>query len=234
MSAGEGPNPLDLLKTYYDPLTHAVLALDGGRDNGILFLAEFVAQLDNSQRTILGLTIQLAITERIKRAGLYYRQPGVEDANSVDNLVGTLFLLDTYGFPGLTDQPYYWATTHGWCWNVENPEQWSFRFWYWRMIGIPPLVKAVAGQPLGYQDQILWALGTFVNALSAYGNTSDKCQQLLHNRIMEKRQLAIPNAAITLWRWIMSRKYPGGAQELYTIYFGQNHPITQLARKDFL
>lgn len=235
-------NPLDQLGTLYDPMTHSVLALDGGRDNGILFFATFIAHLEGSDRDLLELTAQLAVTERVKRPGLYYRQPNIEDDNSVDNLTAILYLIDTYNFPGLAEQPYYWATTHGWCWNVKDPEVWSVRFWYWRFIGIPPIVKAVAKLPQTYMDQILWSLATVFCALSPYGNTSDKCLQILDNRIMERRLLALPSLAIKIWQTIMTWKYPGGEQELYSMYFdgrkkgepiSPKHPITKMARKDF-
>lgn len=213
------------IKPYIDAETGMVMAADGGRDNLILNTATLIALLgDGSGWEMKALRFLSSVTVA---PGLYKRYPGHTGSNSVDNLIGAACA--SYLIPS---QIRLWARHSRWCFNVEKPGSWAFRHWYWKFIGIPPFIHMAAGRPIGLFYQLTFALACIFSTFSERGNTSDKCLQFLINRRVEHRYPLV-NWSIRIWRNRMAKKYPGGMAEVYSIYFGPEHPFTRYARKDF-
>lgn len=117
-----------------------------------------------------------------------------------------------------------YGSKNSWCFNTAYPDDFSLKYWYGRFIGFVPHVKACAEIKLTLIDKVLWSIACIFSALSPYGNTSDKCLQFIMNHSMQGRS-KLCDWTISQWRWLMQKKYPSGMAEVYSIYFGKDHPF---------
>lgn len=159
--------------------------------------------------------------------GLMTRYPYREnDGISQDEMIGAA-TLDALAAARI----YEYGQAHWWYFNPDK-QPFSLSHWFGRFIDFAPYVKQAAGLKLNLLDQIKWCIGTIISPLSEVGNTSDKCLKWVQFRKVEGRYW-LCNLAIKFWRARMHRQYPGGMKAVFAIYFGQQHPITVWARKDF-
>lgn len=157
--------------------------------------------------------------------GLIRRHPGADDT-SQQELAGCASLNPL----GAQDIESY-GRKNDYCYNVSNPGKFSWQFFFARFIDFEPFICMMAGKRIWF-GQILWSIGLITTALSAYGNTSEKCYKWLQvERVAGKYFLT--NRAIYIWRKLMQKKYPRGPQELFEIYFPAKHPLIQYAPNVF-
>lgn len=159
--------------------------------------------------------------------GLVHRYPGrTGDDISRDEMIGMAYLSEQFAKDILA-----YGSSHTWDFDVPNPGIFSLNFFDARFIDFSPFIQHCASQPLSIYDQILWSIGCVLSALSAYGDTSGKLIMLLEVERM-KGSYSLCDFAIATWKWIMSRKYPGGPKELRKVYFG-SHPLVDFSPNAF-
>lgn len=216
------------IKPWIDE-TGMIQAANHGRDNLILGTAHLIALLtDPLEQADWRFKAWMFLSDEVAvRSGLYKRYPDCTGNNSVDNLVAAAFASKAQAL-----LIYIRGKKMHWSFDVENPDEFSWRYWYGRFIGFSPFIKMAAGASIGLVGQLLWSLACIFSALSSKQNTSDKLLQYLMNRIVGGRYW-LCDRAMEFWRKIMARKYPGGMRDVYAIYYGPDHPFAKYAPADF-
>lgn len=208
-----------------------IVAKDGGTDNLATCTATALQFLDPDEKSVLRKRFIDYMRACEIEPGLYTRRPNDPRENSVDNLVGVIAL--SYGLE--TDHRFdivRYAESHSWNFNSTNPGVQTVKSNFGKFGGIPPLLSISIGRDIPLYDQAILAGSVDYTALSDYGNTSDKCLQLLANPIIDARYTL---CSLGLWAWkkMMKKKYPRGQRELYEIYWGLSHPYTLAAPETF-
>lgn len=215
----------ETIKPFLDPATGLIMSKDGGKDNEVLNCAT-LDMLDGCLPHDLEYALNRFVNQTAVKVGLYFRYPGAND-NSVDNYIALAALSRV-----LAMKIFDYGSRNLWCFDPAYPTKFSFSKWYFRFIGFRPFIKARAGLGLNIFDAFLFSLSAVFTALSAYGNTSDKCLQVLMNFHMKESHWLV-EFGIWSFNQLMRRKYPKGLAELYGIYFGPDHPFTQAAGNSF-
>jgi hypothetical protein len=218
------------IKPWIDPQTGMIQAADHGTDNLILGTAHLIALLpEGEDRSYWRFKAWMFLSNDVTvRTGLYRRYPGATGNNSVDNLVAAAYASSSHAF-----FIYIRGTKMHWCFDVENPDKFSWRYWYARFVGFPPFIKMAAGKKIGLMSQVLWSIACVYSALTPKQNTSDKLLQYLMNRVVGGRHW-LCDRAISAWGRLMARKYPGGMRDVYAVYYAPTHPFAKYAPTDFL
>lgn len=218
---------------WIDEETKLVQAADHGRDNLILHTAHLMQLLlenNHLDRYIYwsGVVFGFLSNPTVRTSpGFYRRYPNGPMDNSVDNYIGAACANDYHCM---------WIRAQGhmsnWCFNVEEPYKFKLKYWFGRFIGFPPFIKMASGEPVGLLSQLFFSVACIYSSLSSYGNTSDKLLQLLMNKRVKGKHFLV-DKSISVWRWIMNKKYKRGEQELYGIYYGKAHPFAEYSKERF-
>lgn len=120
--------------------------------------------------------------------------------------------------------PLEWGRNHSWCYNLQEPSKFAWRFWYYRQLDFVPFLKACAGEKLSKFDQVTWAVQVNLNAKDARENTSGKLLRYLQFSVMEGKGCLV-DRAIADWKESIKHMYPRGVKEIFEIYFGVEHPL---------
>lgn len=217
------------IKPWIHKETGMITASDGGIDNLALGTAHLIALLtEGAEKAEWRFKAwKFLSSESVSvRPGLYRRYPGATGNNSVDNLVAAAFSCSGQAFFICLR-----GTQMHWCFDVENPDKFSFKYWYARFIGFPPFIKIAAGEKIGLISQLLWSIACIYSALTPKQNTSDKLLQYLMNRTVGGRYW-LCDRAIGAWGRLMARKY-SSLKEVYAVYYGDSHPFAKHAPDDF-
>lgn len=210
---------------YIDSATGLMVSRDGGKDNEILNMAT----LEHVQGFLTedqSLAVHTYLKNSEVQDGLFARSPGAQD-NSVDNLIAIAYLS-----PVDAIDMYHYGRNNWWVFNVAKPGKLKLQFFFGRFVGFIPFLSAAAFGYMSTFEALLYAVSTIFTSFSEHGNTSDKCLQVLMNeRVLGKHWLS--DWGIRVFNKLMMEKYPGGLHELYTVYFGANHPFTINAWRKF-
>lgn len=225
---------IEEIKPWVDEETGMIQAGDGGRDNLVVMTATLVSLLPDPERLPwLGLIDDFAIRAAVE-PGLvsvdYHRVQGM----SPDNICALMVMGDRTTKSAIMA---YGRKTF-WTFNCERPGRFGIRGGVWFIPGFVALMKIANDEQINPFSRFVVFCAAIVNALSAYDNTTNKCLQRLWNR-----KLSPDSLTVRVWRFLMSRKYPGGEQELLGIYhkipqnrqaeLGQVHPYAKYAPSNF-
>lgn len=198
-----------------------------GCDNLFLFTARYFMRLielrDQPTETESN-AFYAFLGECVITPGNFRRYPGRVDINlSQDEIVGIICASYVLGnlYPAKSILAY--AIKHLWSWNLDESISW--KGWLGRHFWLPPFVTVAAGERLGFFWQIVWAGYAIITAIPEKQNTSGKLIFIDMIPIMKDRYTII-DIGISLFTWIMKRKYPGGKREVSNVYFGPNYPLT--------
>lgn len=193
-------------------------------DNLLLFSSVFIALLKDKQMQDIEFYHSIVRKFAIE-PGRFARYPGEQEASSHDDHTGVAVVSYLLGMRAAQEILAYGEST-GWMFRPTREG------WLGRIIDFPPTVRAAAGKPLSIFSQIAFALGTIANLFEPRHETSGKILLWLKHKVLFGRYTLI-DGAIKLWRFRMSKVYPGGFQEVVTIYYGAEHPFAKYAPKAF-
>lgn len=114
---------------------------------------------------------------------------------------------------------------------IENGWTFGGRF-FGRIPYFRPLVYAACGRRLSLFQQFMASLSYVGDCFSPREETSGRCLLYLMTKVF-RDQGSLIKAALCLWRWRMTKMYPGGMRDVYSTYFTVNHPFALDGPKDF-
>lgn len=196
-------------------------------DNYWLFTA-VADRITDSQLTSTG-TLAAYYSGCQLSIGLYERFPASTDTLSQDEVYGQCYLDASKAYQVNAYAWYNW-----WSYNITHVGKWTLDSFLGRFPCFAAYVAASAGISPGF-SQIPWCLGFVASALTSRTETSGKMLAYLQIPTMSKYRL--PRLAIAIWKKIMQHRYPGGFQEITTMYCASsspNHPMVIYARPDWL
>lgn len=170
----------------------------------------------------------VAVCEKIE--GLYARFPTrMNDDISQDEIYGICNVSPADGI-AVAEYGTNWKTLY--CYWLANPNHWRWGYCFGRYPSFIAYVKAAAGKPIWF-SQFFWCLGFLASSLTSHSETSGKLLSYLQIPIMENHFL--PRIVIRMWRFIMTKRYPGGLKEVMGIYFAAqpDSPFIKCARGDW-
>lgn len=152
--------------------------------------------------------------------GLIARYPG-KAANGIsqDEMMGAATL-----YPIAAQRILAYGRAHHWYFNPSG-SKFSLSNWFGRFLDFPPYIKFCAGSGMNIIDQLAWSIMTFFSPISPQSDTSGKLLKLIQVKAL-KGHYFICDLAIAWYYNRMSRAYPEGPQQLFSIYFGATHPMT--------
>ena len=155
------------------------------------------------------------------RPGLLCRYLGETTASSWDDHIGVACACYVY------DSTYAKLL---WAYGIDN------NFMYTgdplgRFPFFMPTLKACAGMELTLAEQIMVAGSYIENLFEARGGTSGKIL-LWHRARVFVGKYWLLNFVIGFWAWRMMKLYPKGLKDIFTIYFGAEHPLAKYMPED--
>jgi hypothetical protein len=136
---------------------------------------------------------------------------------------------DGTGGPPSQDELVGWAVLY-----PESIDRWRslIPFKMLRFFFLGPFLRVCSGLGINIFEQMLWSAYLLMSCRSPHEDTSGKLLFWAQLPQMQRRYW-ITNKAISYWQSKMTALYPGGIQEVFMIYFGPDHWLTQNSRKDF-
>lgn len=174
-----------------------------------------------SDRSIWRGTLYQNLAECQVVPGLYKVDPHRIQGMTPDNIVGYISIL-------YSPEIYHYGLTTFWSYDCTAPYKFSLKYCVARFPGFVSFIKLSAVQDISIFGHIAIFLSAIFNTLSQYDNASDKCLQYLLNKRLTENSWTVRS-----WKYLMMRKYPGGLKELYSIYYGKDHPFTKYAPTQF-
>lgn len=196
---------IDDIKPWADPATGMVQAADGGRDNLVVHTYRLVRRLSQAEREQITPIVNRFFYDCLIPGwpGLFHRYPGHTGEGSIDNLIGAALLSHALGL-GFEHAILRHARRNFWVFNTESPGKIRWRpfkscywwkDWYWKHIGVPPMLKVICDEELTAFDRLafrvsVWFLMIFNKGSSdlllqddinsvIYGH-DDQIDELLH------------------------------------------------------
>ncbi len=215
---------LEALKPYINSRSGMVSLYrdDGGIDNFFLVTAHAIRlaeRLGEDTTTLRPAAIVYALASMRPEPGLLRRRPEDHGATSYDELIGAAVAGKTVA---------YFILDYGWrnlfCYNVENPGVFSWRFFFARNICFVPFLRAASGGKPNLLQQLGWAIGVWLSTFAERENTSGRL--LVDVQLETMAGYRITDAAIRYFNRKMTAMY-GGRRALYRIYFPAGHPIAE-------
>jgi hypothetical protein len=212
---------LDDTREPFPPFTKETV----NNENGILFLSEFLLELDIAGEDI-GVYKQRVLatieTLRVNGTQTFTRRPGQMDMiNSHDNWIGLLLIYQLYDLKLHVKQLDQWGQHHFWSFNNLEPNKFDFRSW------IQPrdqaLVRLANGRFPGIISS-LWLMGSIL--------TKSKHKRMMRLR-MESVKMSAPKSPITWFLkkwWINWGGYERFALEVTHYYQDPGNPYRRLVR----
>ncbi len=219
-----------------DPTWRLPLGADGGRDNIQKDTAVAVALEEPCARKEWGALLARFMRSTQEAQGLYRREPGNKDAQSVDNYIG-IQVCECLLYQ-CTVNILARALGYNWTFSISDPKgafriyapkTWHLaRDWFGRFIGFPPFVRASATGQMSLFQSVLFFLSVIPTVATSKSNTSDKILLWLMFQAIPCNRLLL-RCARKLWVWRMSKQY-GDLSGLMSIYYGIEHPFTLAAK----
>lgn len=216
---------------------------NGSCDNGLLFTAEYIDLLWRRFKAMQPSSVEdftdycseltkynMFLQACEQESGLIRRYPSKIQDQQFDDYVGAAAVNSLFAKRALD-----YGRKNKYCWNIERPGKFELNYFFGRLPGFVPYLRAAANVRIGIIGAILWSLSTVFAALQADGKeTSGVKLQFLQNGVMERRKSIIAKLAIKFWRYKLKKKFPNGMQDVWAIYFGPEHPLTKHSFPDFL
>ena len=161
--------------------------------------------------------------------GIYTRHPNqLDNQNSVDNYIAIALSSASASADILEhNKKFYIYDT-----NSKDGKT-GIDSWFGRFIGFSSLLKYLNHKE-NFLDNIALCAAMLFTLRTPKEDTSNKCLQLLINRYLKHTGPGILiGLALKIWDSYMLKQYPNGVAEMYSIYFGKDHPFTLYAPKDW-
>lgn len=200
--------------------------MDRSEDNGLLFSATYLNLLgedDEEERWFFQLVLECSL-----KSGLICRYPGDTRLQAHDDMIGVANFSSV-----LADMILTYGERNLYSWNTENPGKWTLRTFFYRMGAFVPFLKAKSDRKLNLLDTLNVFLSYYLNTREPKEGSSGKCLLYLMSDALENNGNFVTKRVVAYWRKKMMQMYPGGRQELYSIYFKPHHPFAIYAPKDF-
>lgn len=215
------------LRTFQDDTWDMVsLYKNGPCDNMHLFTASAInlAERLGENPTALRDSARVYASQCMPVMGLLHRKPEDAGAVSFDELIGA-----SSSSSWSAGEILEYGLKNKFCYNVENPGKFEWRFFMARNISFVPFLYMRAYGDLGIAGQLSWSVGLLFSLFTPKDNTSGKL--LMDVQIPHMRVKTLTGLAVRFWEWRMGKIYKGRS-ELYFIYFGF-HPLSVWQRGDF-
>ncbi len=224
------------VENYREPRTRMVglwpSPTDHSCDNGLLFSATYLKLLSLQTSSVdwekETAWFRALVRECQIEPGLIRRYPGDIGVQSHDDLVGIAWF-----DPVLAREILFYGEDHKYSWNTEYPGVWRLRTFFYRIGGFVPFLKARSGFDLNWFDKLNVALSFLLNTREPSSETSGRCLLYLMANALESTDSWLVQDAIKYWRLRMNQLYPDGIRGLYRVYFGEGHPFTRWAPRQF-
>lgn len=154
----------------------------------------------------------------VRYPGLFDRWPGRRQDISKDEIIGAAYLSNYYARRIASYGSFAW-----WSFDIQRPGKFTWKYWIGRYPDVAPYIQSRGGSSVWITAKLSWALGCVLSALPPRGSTDGKLLMLL--QITEMRKYWVCWLASRFWLWRMRKQYPGGPQELRSIYFPAGHPL---------
>lgn len=160
----------------------------------------------------------------IPNFGLLRRRPDDYGATSFDEYFGAAHSSKITAGECLE---YGWK--HRYCYNVESPDTFDWRFFFPRNICFLPHMLACRDGKSGLFSQAAWAIGAALSTCTERADTSGK---LLIDLQSHEMKGWIAEKAIASFHRDLSKQY-SGRRDLYRIYMPKDHPLAEFQREDW-
>lgn len=222
---------LEAVRPYQNSKTGMVSLYpdDGVIDNFHYITAHAIAlgeRLGEDVSLLRHYAIHFAMLSMFPNSGLLRRRPDDNGATSYDECFG-----GARSSSYIAGKLIKWGRNHWWCYDVENPGRLSGRFFFARNIGFIPFLYKRARDRTNILGQLAWSVGLLLSLLTPKDNTSGKL--LMDLQIEPMRAMWLCRQFIKFWEWRMSKQYPGGRRELYSIFMPTNHPLATFQKESF-
>lgn len=213
-------------------------------DNGLLFSCTYWILLKDKEELSQEINWLYNLVESCEiTPGLYNRYPGDVSLNSHDDLTGiaaaSWSIRGTWRWCILD-----YAKQHNYYFNNEHPSdgfittwrkfglKYAIEPWLGRMPGFSSFLKATAGEKLTWFD-VIWASIPFIGDMFAdKQETNGRCLLWLKAAPLLNNSKVL-DWVINTWKAHMMNLYPKGLKDMYTIYYGAEHPLTRNAPETF-
>lgn len=201
-------------------------------NNGVSYSAEYHAILALlPSPTIFRGAMRTSIIHTIDpcemKPGLYRRSPTSDLDNAHDDHHAVAAMSSVTAELDYAERIATHGATHGWCYNVKDPETYTERLDHSRHIGVIQHYIMATKKPLSIIDQALWAISMCIPG-SHSGNRMKWQRYLTHKRWPHKTVLTI-TGALVFQAWFKRRYSKGLVGEMYANHFdkhGRNHPFS--------
>jgi hypothetical protein len=162
--------------------------------------------------------------------GLYKRYPGVpEGPTTHDDLTGIAVASYLWGLP-FGEEILDYARKNKWCWY--QPFRWKEYLYLPRIPDFAATIKRCGNEQPNLVEQWAFKQALHWNVFEDRKETSGKC--LVYLKAKACWGVSIPmDDTISRWRDQMQLKYRYGMKDVYSIYFGADHPISVFAPENF-
>lgn len=211
------------LAAYREPLTKAVSVHknppDYSCDNGIDFTAVAIRVGARIGAQITGFK-RMCVMYEARESGEFMRHPTATTSMSWDDHTSAAAMSSWLAWRILR-----YGQTHNWTWDVGTKKLWR----------LPIFVPTVKAGTIG-SINILWqawaSIAYIANCFEGAEHTSGKKSLWVAQEALYGSGFLITKV-IDLWRWAQMKRYPGGIQDVFKVYFGPDHPIARYSPNDF-
>lgn len=196
-------------------------------DNGILYTSQYLIQLKRNgdlQPTDVEHFDQ-KILSCYAKTGLLNRRPADTSQEGPDDYIGLCsFSKECSDVMADEVNQYGRSTTPHYVYNNFNPGHFSWSAWLGRQVGFAAFIKLCAGDWTNPIEDLCLYTGLIITSLSNKSETSDR---VLGQLIIDQ----LPNYPVSFlikcwWNWRIKRLY-GTFQQVMSVYFGPEHPLTK-------
>lgn len=117
-----------------------------------------------------------------------------------------------------------------WFWNNIEPNLFCMQGWFGRSPAMMGLLKMTSGKgwvnPFNFLSVLV---GQFLGCTSNPANTDARTLSYVTWQFLKERSL-FWKLAYKIWCWQLMRVYPNGMKDVYSQYFGKEHPISKWSK----
>jgi hypothetical protein len=221
------------------------LAKDGGRDNFPVTTATFCALATDGELAVMRPRFEYYLQQAQvydpdgnRWMGLFHREAGNPDFNSVDNYIGIVRTCQLLELQVYIEEIYLRGSNHAWVFDNTDPAATFLtemathggREWFGRFLGFPGFATVAAGNRLGIWEKIKFtsaiqtdipAQNSLLGALQHKPDVGNHILQWHENQGMQGQGFYLSSWQ-KKWARQMSELYPGGLSELLGYYFTQD------------
>ena len=157
--------------------------------------------------------------------GVFKRRPDGQGGKlSHDEMIGAAYLSSK-----IARDLYLYLDVNSGYYDSEKPGTRKPATYMWRFPWLKPYLRTIAGQTASLLDQIFFCAYVLRDAIDSDAGVSSRLRiRLMAEHMMQYR---ICRCTLSYWRKKILKRWPGGAKELFNIYF-PNYEIFENSMKD--